>query len=398
MRVTNYNPNILTWAAARADKDMSQLQTYFPKIEQWLDQSYAPTLKQLEDFAKKVYLPFGYLFLPEPPREVLPITFFRTGLKEDDDLPLSLIHTVQTLKERQEWLREFLIENDSEPLYFVGKYKFRKELPSFSSGSSMMHFISEKLIKPDITDVVNSVRKVLNLQQDWFREFKTLDEIIIHLINQMEKAGVMVSMAGTVNGNTHRPISRDEFRGFALVDDYAPFIFVNSNDSKSAQIFTLIHELAHIWLGKSAGTDMFQLLPANDPVEVFCNRVAAEFLVPTQLFMEQWGHTHNFSILHKYFKVSEMVVARKAYDLGVISKEDYVNHYQAAMAAFIQFKEKQKEKPGGSYYNSARRRVGAQFARYIDSAVKQDRLLYRDAYSILNVKGDAYKRLTNEFL
>jgi Zn-dependent peptidase ImmA (M78 family) len=376
MRVTNYNPTILTWAAARADKDMSQLQTYFPKIEQWLDKSYAPTLKQLEDFAKKVYLPFGYLFLPEPPREELPITFFRTGLSEENDLPLTLIHTVQTLKERQEWLRQFLIDNETAPLPFVGSFS------SFRESS--------------IESVVVDMRKVLKLQQDWFREFKTLDEIIIHLINQMEKVGVMVSMAGTVNGNTHRPISRDDFRGFALVDDYAPFVFVNSNDSKSAQIFTLIHELAHIWIGKSAGTDMFQLLPANDSVEVFCNRVAAEFLVPTQLFMEQWNHTHNFSILRKYFKVSEMVVARKAYDLGVITKEDYVIHYQVAMAAFIKFKESQGS--GGSYYYTARRRVGAQFARYIDSAVKQDRLLYRDAYSILNVKGDAYKRLTIEFL
>lgn len=374
MKVTTYNPNILTWAAARADKDMSQLQTYFPKIEQWLDKSYAPTLKQLEDFAKKVYLPFGYLFLPEPPQEKLPITFFRTGLSNGDALPLSLIHTVQTLKERQEWLKEFLIDNETEPLPFVA---------SFS-------------VKSSIDDVVVHMRRVLQLEEDWFRDFKTLDEIIIHLINQMEAAGVMVSMAGTVNGNTHRPIAREDFRGFALVDDYAPFVFVNANDAKSAQIFTLIHELAHIWLGHSTGTDMFQLLPGNDPVEVFCNKVAAEFLVPTQLFLEQWKHTHNFAILRKFFKVSEMVIARKAYDLDVISKEDYVVHYQTAMAVFQQRKESQEA--GGSYYYTARRRVGAQFARYVDSAVKQDKLLYRDAYKILNVKGDAYQRLTSEYL
>ena len=360
MKVTNYNPNILTWAAARADKDMSQLQNYFPKIEGWLDKSYAPTLKQLEGFAKMVYLPFGYLFLPEPPRDDLPITFFRTGLTKNDELPLSLIHTVQTLKERQEWLKDFLEVNEFKPLDFVGNFS---------------HESSEQ-------EVIQDMYKVLGIQQNWFREIKTLDEILVFLIDKIESVGVMVSMSGTVNGNTHRPISREEFRGFALVDDQAPFLFVNSNDSKSAQIFTLIHELAHIWIGASAGTDMFQLLPANDPVEIFCNKVAAEFLVPAELFLEQWKQTRNFSELRTYFKVSEMVVARKAYDLGVISKDAYIEHYRTSMEAWKLFKEKQKESTGGSYYYTTRRRVGMQFTRYVDSAVKQDKLLYRDALDL----------------
>ncbi|WP_099572159.1 ImmA/IrrE family metallo-endopeptidase [Maribacter sp. 4U21] len=207
----------------------------------------------------------------------------------------------------------------------------------------------------------------------------------------------MTSFSGTVGGNTHRPISREEFRGFALVDNYAPFIFINSNDAKAAQLFTLIHELAHIWPVVSSGTDMYNLLPANNPLEKLCDRVAAEFLVPASIFAEQWSTTKNFNVLRRFFKVSTLVLARRALDLELISKSDYLEHYNQVIG-FWRSKKDDSENGGGHYYYTTRRRVGAQFARYVDSAVKRDKLLYRDAYQLMNLKGSSYNRLMTEFL
>lgn len=374
VKVNHYNPEILVWAANRANSDIDSLSEKFPKLPQWLNKTWSPTLKQLESFAKSVYVPFGYLFLSEPPKENLPIIFFRSNTDLNLEHSLGLYQTVQLVKERQDWLKEYLEDIDSEPLPFVN---------SFSIDSNLQ-------------EIVSSIRLVLGLSVDWFTNVDK-DNILPFLISSMENAGIMTSFSGTVAGNTHRPISREEFRGFALVDNYAPFIFVNSNDAKAAQLFTLIHELAHIWLGVSSGTDMHNLLPANDPLEKLCDKVAAEFLVPTSILEEQWEKTNNFNVLKRFFKVSTLVLARRAFDLEFISKSDYLEHYQEAIG-FWRAKKDEGETGGGHYYYTTRRRVGAQFARYVDSAVKRDKLLYRDAYQLLNLKGTSYNRLMTEFL
>lgn len=374
IKVNHYNPEILIWATNRASIDITVISEKFPKFPQWLNKTWLPTLKQLESFAKSVYVPFGYLFLTEPPTEDLPITFFRSNTDLQSGHSLGLFQTIQLLKERQDWLIEYLKEIDSEPLSFVN---------SFS-------------IESNSQDIVNSIREVLRLPADWFRDVDK-DELLSFLISSIENAGIMTSFSGTVGGNTHRPISREEFRGFALVDDFAPFIFVNSNDAKAAQLFTLIHELAHVWLGVSSGTDMQNLLPADNPLEILCNKVAAEFLVPASMFEKQWELTNNFNVLRRFFKVSTLVLAKRALDLEYISKSDYLSHYKEVIE-FWRTKKQDSDSGGGHFYYTARRRVGAQFARYVDSAVKRDKLLYRDAYHLMNLKGTSYNRLMTEFV
>lgn len=377
-RVTSYNPEILQWAVQRANSDVDEVSKRFTKFGQWLDKSYVPTFKQLEDFAKSVYVPFGYLFLPHPPEEELPLTFFRANPDAPENGSLNLYQSIQIIKDRQDWLRDFRKDNGAENLAFVGK---------FSQDSHPL-------------EIVSDIHKVLNIPYLWSRELASQDRTLGYLIEKIEAANIMTGLSGTVNGNTHRPISREDFRGFVLVDPIAPFIFVNTNDSTAAQIFTLVHELAHIWIGVSAGTDMYKLLPANHPVEKLCDKVAAEFLVPHQAFMEQWQVTQNFNVLRSYFKVSSLVIARRALDFELISRERYFQLYKEVMEYWLAKKETDKDNDagGGHFYYTARRRVGAQFARYVDSAVKQDKLLYRDAYAILNLKGDTYNRFTNEFI
>jgi Zn-dependent peptidase ImmA (M78 family) len=103
-----------------------------------------------------------------------------------------------------------------------------------------------------------------------------------------EAAGVFVVTNGIVGNNTHRKLDVDEFRGFVLVDDLAPFIFINGADGKAAQMFTLAHELAHVWCGQSGVFDLRDLQPTGDDVEQVCNKIAAEFLAPAGELRNVW--------------------------------------------------------------------------------------------------------------
>ena len=147
------------------------------------------------------------------------------------------------------------------------------------------------------------------------------------LIDRVDNIRVIVVVNGVVGNNTHRRLNVDEFRGFVLIDEYAPLIFINGADGKAAQMFTLAHELAHIWFGVSAAFDLQTLQPANNEVEVACNLVAAEFLVPEKELKNMWPtackNPQRFQALARYFKVSEIVVARRALDLKMITREDY---------------------------------------------------------------------------
>ena len=379
VKVLTYNPRIVEWAITRADTDLESLKVKQPlgKIEQWLTKEGAPTLKQLEYFAKTVHIPLGYLFLNEPPKETLPLTFFRSPNNPKKKFSLGLYETVQNIRERQEWLTDY-----------------KKD-----QGHDVLSYIGTASLDDDIRKTAQRLYKILQIPRAWYWELRTREESLAYLIEKIEKAGIFTSFSGVVNGNTHWPIDREEFRGFALVNEYAPFVFVNANDAQSAQIFTLIHEVVHVLVGASAGTDLFQLLPTQDPLEQFCDAVAAEFLVPSYEFLQEWTKTKNFERLSRKFKISTLLLAKKAKDLDLISNEVYLDHYTEVIRKWQELKSSDnKEKTGGNYYYTTVRRVGAQFIRYVESAVKSDQLLYRDAYQMLRMKGDSYNRLVNEYI
>jgi len=181
-----------------------------------------------------------------------------------------------------------------------------------------------------------------------------------------------------------------------LVNDVVPFMFVNAADAKAAQLFTMIHELAHVWLGKSAGFDHHNLLPANDPIEKLCDQVAAEFLVPEVSFSNIWNISPKISSVAKYFKVSPIVIARRALDLRKISKNEFFRFYDEYMSG-IRYK-KDNHGSGGDFYATVRKRIGVSFANYVNQAVKENKLMYRDAYKITGLRGDTYQNFVNQDL
>lgn len=364
---------MIPWAVARAGYDLHELSESIPFILDWIRGVKKPTVRQLEDFSKKVYLPFGYFFLPEPPKERLPIPYFRTDGNHNQQVRINVYDTILIMQQRQDWLREYLSDLNFENLQFVGK--FRK-------GNN-------------IKEIVNDIRNTLGLNEDWAHQFKTWQEALENLIQRIEEVGIIAVFNGVVENNTHRPIKVEECRGFVLVDDLAPLMFINNSDSKSAQIFTIVHELAHIWTGHSAGFDFRKLEPANDPIELLCNSIAAEFLVPEIEFNRIWNKYSDIRYASRYFKVSEIVIARRALDLGKITKKEFYDFYDEYINREFTKKESQS---GGNFYATTRKRLGIAFAIHINNAVKSGRLLYRDAYKLTSLKGDTFQKFFTEHI
>jgi len=368
----NINADMLTWAIARAGYELHEFTIIVPNVQKWLEGDKKPTVKQLEDFSKKVHLPFGYLFLPEPPKEKLPIPFFRTNDTQATKVSVNIYDTILLMQQRQDWLRDYLKDNEFDTLPFVGLFKN----------------------KPDINGTVADIRKTLGLQENWASDFSKWEDALDYLVQQIEDKGIIIVFNGVVENNNYRPIPVEECRGFVLVDQMAPFMFVNNADSKSAQMFTIVHELAHIWTGHSAGFDFRKLQPANDPVEILCDKIAAEFLVPENTFNTIWGKNPDIKYASRYFKVSEIVVARRALDTGKITRNEFFEFYEEYSNR--EFAKKENQSPGGDFYATTRKRLSLTFASHINNAVKSGKLLYRDAYKLTSLKGDTFEKFFNK--
>jgi Zn-dependent peptidase ImmA (M78 family) len=367
-------PKILTWAIARAGYQLDDFFLKLPNVKDWIDDKKKPTVKQLEDFSRKVHLPFGFLFLSEPLKEQSLIPFFRTGKTENGEVSLNIRETILLLQKRQDWLSEYLKENHEEPLQFVGKFGLRNAP----------------------IEIVEDIRKVLQLKENWANVFPTWEKAKAHLAQQIEETGIILNFNSVVENNNHRKIKVEECRGFVLVDNFAPFLFVNSADSKSAQMFTMVHELAHIWLGKSAAFDNKGLLPANDPLEILCDQVAAEFLVPAKSFQETWQKKPDIFEISKKFKVSPIVAARRALDLGKINQSQFFVFYKKQQAKFSD--KKIEQKGGGDYYLTQKARLSVRFMAHLTQAVKENKVLYKDAYKLSGMSGDTFQNfITKNF-
>lgn len=361
-RIENVKPEILRWAFQRAGYSEVKAAEVFPKLQDWLSGEKLPTISQLQDYASKFFVPFGYLFLEQIPTETIPFPMFRGEAGQNDHFDLNVYDTVMNVQSRQDWLEDFLLDNEIDTCQLVGSIK----------------------ISTPVSETVTRLRKALYLEPRWAFEFKRIEEALNTLTQKIEDAGIFLAFNGVVGNNTHRVLKVNECRGFALVNKTAPYIFVNSADSKYAQMFTLIHETAHIMLGISAGHAGDGFL-SHDIVEDYCDRVAAEFLVPTKLIRGVWNGDIKWAS-HK-FKVSEIVVARRAHDLRLLSDTAYKAFWQEYSKRPHSVK---KESSGGSFYLTSVKRVGKLFAIHVRNAVNNRQLSYTDAYRLTGLYGNTY--------
>ena len=368
------NPGVLRWARERAGLDLADLQDKFPKLADWEAEATQPTMRQLENFSKAARVPFGFLFLQEPPEMPLPFADFRTvESQRSQGISPELMDTIQLMQRRQAWLREERIEAEAEPIGFVGTAR----------------------LSDDPAATGREMRRVLGLGNDWAQRVPTWTADVGELRQVVEALGVMAVVNGIVGNNTHRQLDVNEFRGFALSDPYAPLIFVNGADATSAQMFTLAHELSHLWLGDTGeGLSGFQALqPDGGDVERFCDQAAAEFLVPAAEIQVAWREVADgdaaFEKLAARFRVSPVVIKRRAMDLGFITRNEFFSFYYD----YTQ-RERRKKKTGtghGDFYNNQNTRVGRLFASHLIRAAKEGRIGFKEAYDLSGLNGGSFQ-------
>jgi Zn-dependent peptidase ImmA (M78 family) len=217
----------------------------------------------------------------------------------------------------------------------------------------------------------------------------TLDDVLRALVAAIETAGVLVMKSGIVGNNTRRKLDPDEFRGFALVDVYAPLVFVNGSDSKAAQLFTLVHELVHVWIGESALSNLQATYAPAQQVERYCNAVAAEYLVPEEpLRLAVGGSTQEDAALVQSlrgrFKVSSLVILRRLRDIGRLKDDRFRQLYREEVE---EFQRREERKPdGGDYYRNQPVKVSRRFAVALVGSTLEGKTPYRDAFALLDMK------------
>jgi len=364
---------VLRWAADRAGLSDQDVSRKFPRWRKWLSGEAQPTMRQLEDFAKRARVPFGYLFLPEPPAEPMPIPDFRTLTDRSLARPSpDLLDIIYAMQQRQDWLREDQLVFEADPLPFVGSARLSDEPAAIG----------------------REMRRCLGLDDGWAAGVSTWTQAVSELRRAIEGQGVMAVINGVVGNNTQRKLDVDEFRGFALSDPFAPLIFVNGADAKSAQMFTLMHELAHIWLGESALSDVGLTPIEAQRLEVWCNQAAAESLVPAAELLRLWPavkrESERFALVARHFKVSPIVAARRALDRELIDRRDFFVFYD-------DYREQERErergrKSGGNFYNNQNTRVGELFTTRLVQAALEGRTGFLEAYRLTGLKGGTFQK------
>jgi len=374
-------PEMIQWAIRRAQLAKSDLQS--PVIlfaKQWMHGKEKPTLSKLDTFAKKVMVPFGYLFLDSPPIETLPVADFRTF---DDQIPRdpspNLLDTIYDMQRRQDWMREEMIANEMEPIAFYRSIGQNETIETAAA----------------------KIRNSLGLSKNWTQSCKDTDDCFRRLRQAADHLGILVFLNGIVDTNPHRPLDYQEFRGFVLADEHAPLIFVNGNDTKTAQLFTLAHELVHLALGESGLFNFRNLDVEQNENERRCNRITAEILVPSVIFESAWKNyspdaplVHVLVELARSFRVSRLVVARLALDRQLISRKRFLVFYERSRVEWEFLKEKRKAegRKGGDYYNTTGSRLSRRFSEAVFAAVRAGELLYRDAFNLTGLNGKTFEK------
>lgn len=368
------NPSLLTWSRERAGLSTAQVAKKLPvkpdRVQEWEAGEAKPTFLQAQKWASLAHIPFGFLFLQQPPVEQLPLPDLRTvGGIAPQRPSLELLDTVRDSIREQDWYLEYLQNQEHQPLAFVGRFNSRSQ----------------------VAEVVDDIRRTLGVNPDAAR--LDYDKYSRSLIEAAEAAGILVMRSGIALGNTHRKLEVSEFRGFAISNAYAPVVFVNSSDAPSARLFTLLHELAHIWIGSSGVSDGNTANGRDE--ERFCNAVAGEFLAPETQFRALWNADvnweDNLAPLATRFHISKLAIGRRALDLGYLSQAQYSAYYRMILKAF------QDEKGGaGDYYRNTTAKNSPRLSKAVLTEAMSGRMLLRDAGHLLGVQPAKLRTLASK--
>ncbi len=364
-------PELLVWACERGGRGLESFSGRFPKLAAWVEGEVKPTLKQLEHFAKATHTPVGFLFLAEPPVEMdrVPIADMRTMGSERLGRPSpDLLDTIYICQQRQEWYRDF----------------------ARSVGEDRRTFVGSVALASDVVKTAAEMRRTLGFDLEERAACGTWTVALRRFVELADGLGVLVMVNGVVGNNTRRKLDPQEFRGFALVDDLAPLVFINGADTKSAQMFTLAHELAHLWLGETALSDASLVTSSSHEVEQWCNRVAVELLVPLAVLSGEYDAEAELGSeverLARRFKVSTLVILRRIHDAGGLTPDELWEVYGVELKRLLALNLQKKSGGGGNFYHTQGVRVGKRLARAIVVSTLEGHTLHRDAFRLLGFK------------
>ena len=363
----NVNPALLVWARERAHLEVEDLIARFPKLPEWELGDRQPTFKQLEGFARATHAPIGFLLLAAPPEEPLPIPDYRTMQGNAVARPSAdLLDTIFQTEQRQDWYRDFAVSEGLDRLEFVGSLT-------------------------TATDVIVAAATIIGMLGFGVNDRgANVGEARRLLIERTEELGVLVMVNGVVGSNTYRPLDPEEFRGFALVDPYAPVVFVNGADTLNAQMFTLAHELAHVWIGEPGLSDVTARSRPAAQVERWCNAVAAEMLVPLATIRNEYRAqqplTNELERLGRRFRVSTLVILRRIADAGYMNREAFFRAYDEERERIQEILANRETSRSGNFFNTQPVRVSKRFARALIASTLEGETLRRDALQMLGFK------------
>lgn len=365
MNRVSVKPALLRWARERSGRSIDELRRRFPKFDSWERGEVLPTLKQLETFANTTHTPIGYLFLTDPPEEKLPVTDFRTLGDVDVRRPSpDLLDTLYLCQQRQDWYRDEARSAGEAPLSFVGSLD----------------------TTVDSVTAAKSMRDSLGFNVDQRARLPSWTEALRQFIDQADVLGILVMVSGVVGSNTHRSLNPEEFRGFALSDPLAPLVFINGADTKAAQMFTLAHEIAHLWLGESGVSNSEAVSIPDHATERWCNQVAAELLVPSEIMRQEMYTSTDLGVdinrMARRFKVSTLVILRRVRDMGGMDEDSFWSAYWDEL-------DRLRGIPRGSGGNAIRNvgaRVSKRLARALVLSTLEGRTSYTESFRMLGVK------------
>jgi Zn-dependent peptidase ImmA (M78 family) len=385
MNVT-IQPELLVWARNRASLDLDDLARKVGTAErpapilEWERTGVLP-LKKLERLAEKTHAPLGMLFLPEPPDEPLPIRDFRLGAGTPERRPsLGLLETIYSCQLRQAWMSERMQSAGANPLDFIGSAS----------------------VSDDPIRLAHSISDHLRIGTSERSKNATVADATLWMMARLEEAGILVQRNGVVGNQTRRPLDPREFKAFALCDQYAPLIFINGKDWHASQMFSIAHECVHLWLGESALPDGDWFGTAGHPVDRFCDRVAAEILMPGDEVRANWWLTdspiENARRLRKFFHVSGLAVLVRGRTLSLLSEQEFLAARNQEDQAFAETAS-DGSSSGGNYYNTAGTRLGKRFIREVLVSTLEGRTSYSEAFDLLGThRTEVFNGLVKKFL
>lgn len=377
-------PQLIQWARQRYYPNLvlaaKKLSVTPDKLSSWERGDERPTFRQAQSLAQKFHIPFGYLFLPDPPVEQLPLPDFRSVPTAQKRSPSpEFIELLNDVLRKQEWFREYQENEGARPVPFIGRFT--------------SHADPEKVAK--------DIRETLGINDEMRQSTENWEQFLRNFIHKSEAAGVLVLRSGIVKNDVRRTLNVQEFRGFAISDKLAPAVFINGQDAKAAQIFTLAHELAHLWVGQSAisNPDYTRRSSQQDPIDRFCDQVAAETLLPKQDFLFYWKDhkslVENLGALAVQYRVSQFVVLRRAYDNDKLTDVEYQRLYRELLATP---RPQGKKDGGGDFYRVLLARNSNTFTMTLLAAAAEGRVSRMDTARLLNVKVGTVRSVQNKLL